>query len=90
MGIEVLAAFVGCGADALYILTGEQGGGMTQDERELLKLFRAAPLAVKAAAVGALQGGAAAQKKQTTKITAHGGNAAGRDIHIKTKERKDG
>jgi transcriptional regulator with XRE-family HTH domain len=89
MGAEVLAAFVGCGADALYILT---GGGTTSDERDLLNLFRAAPLAVKAAAVGALQSGAAPQgtKKRSTKITAHSGNAAGRDIFINANRRQNG
>lgn len=56
-----LAAIAGLGADIRYIVTGERDGpapeALTADERELLALFRAAPLAVKAAAIGALQGG---------------------------------
>ncbi|MQY50762.1 helix-turn-helix domain-containing protein [Rhodocyclus gracilis] len=47
-------------ADPAWILT---GGGFaptsTEDERELISLFREASLAVKAAAIGALQGGSA-------------------------------
>lgn len=52
--------------DVLYVLTGQRTGGvkpaptLTADEEELLALFRAAPLAVKAAAIGALHGAAAA------------------------------
>ena len=52
-----LSALSNVGADVLYILTGERGGATSSDERELLALFRSASLAVKAAAVGALQGG---------------------------------
>lgn len=48
-------------ADPSWLLTG-QGPGLelSEDERELLALFRAAPLVGKMAAVGALQGVAAA------------------------------
>lgn len=55
-----LAAVARAGADVLYVITGTRVGGvtpapsLTDDERELLRLFRAAPLAVKAAAIGAL------------------------------------
>lgn len=53
-------------ADPAWVLTGkgfEPSGN--EDERELIALFRAAPLAVKAAAIGALQGGSSkAQKSQ--------------------------
>lgn len=54
-----LAALAAAGADVLYIVTGERDGPppLKPDERELLALFRAAPLAVKAAAVGALSAG---------------------------------
>lgn len=48
-------------ADPAQILTGKGfESSLTDDERELLGLFRAAPLAVKMAAVGALKGGASA------------------------------
>jgi transcriptional regulator with XRE-family HTH domain len=84
-----LSTLAAAGADVLYILTGEYGGVLTHDEREMLSLFRAAPLAVKSAAVGALQGGSSAtvSKTKTTTITARGGNAAGRDIIIKPRRR---
>lgn len=76
---DVLSVWMSSGADIPYILTGERG--MSRDELELLTLFRTAPLAVKAAAIGALQGGGAAGGKTRT-VTAHGGNAAGRDVNI--------
>ncbi len=56
-----LQAAAKVGADVRYIITGQRDGPapevLSADERELLALFRAAPLAVKAAAIGALQGG---------------------------------
>lgn len=56
-----LAAIASVGADVRYIITGERDAPapevLTADERELLALFRAASLSVKAAAIGALQGG---------------------------------
>lgn len=56
-----LAAIAAAGADVRYIITGHREGPapevLTSDERELLALFRAASLSVKAAAIGALQGG---------------------------------
>lgn len=53
-----LAAIAAAGADIQYILTGTPSAqALTRDEVELLAAFRAAPLAVKAAAIGALQGG---------------------------------
>lgn len=57
-----LAALYAEGADVQYIVTGVRSGmALSPDERELLTLFRAAPLAGKAAAIGALQGVAASQ-----------------------------
>lgn len=59
-GASLLALREKFGADPGWLLTGEgvapTDSTLTADERELLALFRAAPLAVKAAAVGALQG----------------------------------
>ena len=55
-----LAAVQRAGVDVLYVVSGEHAGGvapaptLSPDEVELLQLFRAAPLAVKAAAIGAL------------------------------------
>jgi len=66
-----LAAIAAAGADVRYIVTGERDGPapevLSSDERELLVLFRAAPLAVKAAAIGALQGAAAIPTKKSRK-----------------------
>lgn len=62
-GGEALAALAMEGVDVNHLLTGKAAADvspLTTDERELLALFRAAPLAVKAAAVGALQGAASA------------------------------
>lgn len=73
-----LAALAEIGADVRYIITGQREGPAPEvvrgDERELLALFRAAPLAVKAAAIGALQGGnTKAQKKTSISVeTNHG------------------
>jgi len=66
-----LAAIAKAGADVRYIVTGDREGPapelLSADEKELLSLFRAAPLAVKAAAIGALQGAAAIPAKKSRK-----------------------
>lgn len=55
--LERIAAL---GVDVQYVITGvHTAASLSADEQELVSLFRAAPLAVKAAAVGALQGGTA-------------------------------
>lgn len=66
------------GADPAWILTGEGFAPTgTEDERELIALFRAAPLAVKAAAIGALQGGSGkagkTQKQMNVSVGANHG-----------------
>lgn len=77
------------GADIRFIVTGDREGPapevLSADERELLALFRAAPLAVKAAAIGALQGGSVPSQRgerYSVKQTFKGdvGQAASRDI----------
>lgn len=51
-----LAALSALGLDVLYVVTGERSAvAMSSDEQELVGLFRSAPLAVKAAAIGALK-----------------------------------
>jgi transcriptional regulator with XRE-family HTH domain len=82
-----LAAARRIGVDVLYVITGERTAQhLAPDEAELLALFRAAPLAVKAAAIGALQGGTnkhdAAGKYEGSKQIFNGGvgDVAGRDI----------
>jgi len=68
------------------VLTGDGfAPALNVDEQELLSLFRAAPLAVKAAAIGALQGGAAAraasgnlsQRGSGNVQVGHGGTVSG-------------
>lgn len=57
-GSAVLMALVANGADGNFLLGGATNSApLSSDERELLALFRAASLGVKAAAIGALQGG---------------------------------
>lgn len=64
-----LAAVAKVGADAQYIVTGERcPGSLSADENELLEKFRAAPLAVKAAAIGALTAGAESQSKPAKQV----------------------
>jgi hypothetical protein len=68
----VLFQFAAAGADIQYIITGQRSAqALTRDEVELLEAFRAAPLAVKAAAIGALQGGSAPAKSKTKQVV-HG------------------
>lgn len=62
-----LVAIANIGADVRYIITGEREGppplALSADEQELLALFRSASLSVKAAAIGALQGGSSPLQK---------------------------
>ena len=65
---EALAAWAMEGADVQYILTGvRSSAALTDEEQQLISLYRAAPLAVRAAAVAALSAGSAPQQ------TIHGG-----------------
>lgn len=65
---DYLAALSKVGADVLYIVTSQRSSdSLADDENDLLSKFRAAPLAVKAAAHAALTAGtapAATQRKQ--------------------------
>lgn len=75
---QQLAALSEAGADVRYIVTGDRDGPppevLTTDERELLALYRTAPLAGKMAAVGALQGAVASVPvKQVQKIKKNAG-----------------
>jgi len=84
-GASLLALREKFGVDPGWVLTGEGeapcDSTLSSDERELLALYRSAPLTGKMAAVGALQGamGAAPVKKQVN-VSASGGQAAGRKI----------
>lgn len=92
-----LAAIAAAGADIRYIVTGDREGPppevLSVDERELLTLFRAAPLSVKAAAIGALQGGsapAAKGQRYTVQQSFHGevGQTAAGNIINKGKKKE--
>jgi len=77
-----LAAIARLGADVQYIITGQKNPtALSADEEELIAHFRAAPLAVKAAAIGALQGAAATMKMERNvnigAINALGGHVMG-------------
>lgn len=68
-----LAAWAQVGADILYIVAGARSAeGLSRDEIELLERYRAAPLAVKAAAVAALAAGTG----QATKYAVDFGGAS--------------
>lgn len=72
-------------ADPAWVLTGQGfAPELADDERELLSLFRRAPLAVKMAAVGALQGAAAAPGAPRTVRQVNSGNNNVQVGHIGT------
>ena len=57
-----LEAVAKIGADVQYVVTGVRSvAGLTRDEEELLDLYRAAPIVVRAAAVAALGSGGASK-----------------------------
>lgn len=61
-GVAYLAAIAHSGADVHYIVTGERDYSppppLSRDELELVELYRASPLAVRAAVAAALSSGA--------------------------------
>lgn len=78
-----LSSIAAQGADVQYILTGQSSAqALSPDEQELIAAFRAAPLAVKAAAIGALTAGVntPGQAKVKQKISGAGHQVAGRDV----------
>lgn len=67
-----LTAIASEGADIQYIVTGIRSAqALSRDEIELLVAYRAAPPAVKAAAMGALQSGSAPAKTKSKQVV-HG------------------
>lgn len=84
-GGNVLLSFAINGANVQYILTGEEGGGitLTRDELELINHFRAAPLAIKAAAMAALTAGNSASG--SVNVSGRGNRVAGRDYNENKK-----
>lgn len=87
-----LSAIAQTGADVQYIVTGVRSdAALSPDERELLALFRAAPLTGKMAALGALQGAMSAGVKQKIGGSVGGhviaGNVTGSELNISRKKK---
>lgn len=77
-----LSAIAKFGADIQFIVTGIRSAEiLSPDEKELLNLFRQAPLAVKAAALAALNAGNAAA--DSINVSGSGNRVAGRDYNEK-------
>lgn len=77
-----LSAVSKIGVDVQYVITGERSAAaMTNDERELIESYRGASLAVKAATIGALNGGVNATHGATVlNISGNASRIAGRDF----------
>lgn len=84
-GGHVLCSFAFNGANIQYILTGEDSGGvmLTRDELELVNHFRAAPIAIKAAAMAALTAGNSVSN--SIHVSGQGNRVAGRDFNENKK-----
>lgn len=86
-GGEMLAGLALSGGDIVYVLTGDCGvespRALTPDEQELLSLYRSAPLAGKAAAIGALQG-----VSTTTKFSQNFHGKVGQPISVNKLNQK--
>lgn len=82
-GMDVLIAFSKLGADIQYILTGEKQLGLilTKEEKELLDLYRNAPITIKAAALGALTAGTAQKNSKQTIGSVSGGQVSAENIN---------
>lgn len=85
-GAAYLLSLSSLGIDAQYILTGHRTpdiGEISNDELELINLYRAAPLAVKAAALAALTAGNSASN--SVQVSGKGNRVAGRDFNENKK-----
>lgn len=79
-----LSAISKFGVDIQYVVVGERSmSTLSNDESELLSLYRSAPLAVKAAALAALTAGSSAAG--SVNVSGSGNRIAGRDYHEKKK-----
>ncbi|MBN1085319.1 helix-turn-helix transcriptional regulator [Erwinia aphidicola] len=75
-----------CGLDVFYVLYGNRSKSIpdiTDDEIELIKTYRAAPLMVKAAALAALTAGSSASN--SLNVSGQGNRVAGRDFNENKK-----
>ncbi len=82
-GGDVWVAFALAGANVQFILTGISSSNvvLSPDESELVQYYRQAPLALKVAAVAALQSGLSNVSSTKQKITGNGNRIAGRDYN---------
>ncbi|MBC2658312.1 XRE family transcriptional regulator [Pseudomonas sp. MSSRFD41] len=72
-GADYLAAIARLGADVLYIVTGlHSAEALSEDESELVTLFRKAALPVKASILAGLAAGTNDKQKEKRKQTFHG------------------
>ncbi|WP_431222225.1 helix-turn-helix domain-containing protein [Serratia sp. L9] len=80
-GANVLAALATAGANVQYVLTGDFSGGTTlsRDEQEMLTYYRAAPLAVRMAALAALT--SAQTGRGSISVTGSNNRVAGGDYN---------
>ena len=79
-----LSAIAKFGADIQFIVTGIRSAeSLSPDEKELINLFRQAPLAIKAAALAALNAGNAAA--DSINVSGSGNRVAGRDYNENNK-----
>ncbi|EOZ0908354.1 helix-turn-helix domain-containing protein [Klebsiella quasipneumoniae] len=79
-----LAALSRFGLDVLYVVLGVRStASLTKDEDELLASYRAAPIAVKAAALAALTAGNSASS--SINVSGQGNRVAGRDYNENKK-----
>ncbi|EHF9643861.1 helix-turn-helix transcriptional regulator [Salmonella enterica] len=70
------------GLDIQYVVVGERSvSALSNDESELLSLYRSAPLAVKAAALAALTAGSSASG--SVNVSGNSNRVAGRDYNEK-------
>lgn len=79
-----LSAIAKFGADIQFIVTGVRSAEiLSPDEKELINLFRQAPLAVKAASLAALNAGNAAS--DSINVSGSSNRVAGRDYNENNK-----
>ncbi|NWC62928.1 helix-turn-helix domain-containing protein [Cedecea sp. P7760] len=81
-----LMALAASGIDVLYVLTGQRipkTGALSDDEQELIEIYRNAPLAIKAAALAALTAGSSASN--SIQVSGNSNRVAGRDFNEKNK-----
>ncbi|HGJ5879086.1 MULTISPECIES: helix-turn-helix domain-containing protein [Arsenophonus] len=74
------------GVDVLYIITGQRTpnlNGITNDEAEIIRLYRSAPLSVKTAIYGALTSTISPSGSTSISVSGSGQRIAGRDYNEK-------